>query len=182
MKRLLVATVFVVVLTFAPNAMAADVYCPVGEKVVDVYLKVTNEAEFGRGGNQWSTSAFTEKLVVVRTGLVAYCATTNASGAFETIAGTSPAATGKVRSGIAGTRTARWRSTLFTGFFAPKVATTGYIGEFDFANADVDWTSLYFDSVIGFGLESWSEGFVTSSSGLWVTRDFGSAGDIKNNS
>jgi hypothetical protein len=177
LKGSLVAGLLATALWLAPNALAADL-CPPGETVAAVYLSVENEAEHGRYGNEWATSAFTEKLVVVRTGFLTYCATTNASGQFTTIAGISPAATGRVRSGISGTRTARWRSTSFTGLWNPKVATTGDIGTYDFDDAHTDWTSLYFDDVFGYGLATWAEAFVTSSNGLWVTRDFGSAGDI----
>jgi hypothetical protein len=46
--------------------------------------------------------------------------------------------------------------------------------------AGAGWTSLYFQGVFGFGLESWAEAFTTTSNGYWVTRDFGCAGDITN--
>lgn len=178
---------------FAPGAAAAgETTCPLGITVANVWQKVANDVDAGVAGNGWASLTYTRTIVITQVapatelGPAVYCARANSSGgSFTTYRGTSPRATGRLKEGRTGTITHRWRSTLFSGIFLPKVPVTGSIGTIDYAcdallscPGFVDWRSLFFLETGASGLESYSWGFSGGTYGTYVKRDFGIAGDI----
>lgn len=187
MKRLLVLGAVLAALACAPNALAYgnDPYCPSGRVVAQVYQTVKNDVDRGRAGNAWAQTTYTRKIVVTEVAPLTYCAAANTlNGSFTTFAGISPNATGRVRAGRTGSMIFRWRSTIFTGVFAPKVATSGYLGTFDYGCDQsfvcpgfVDWRDLFFGATAGYEPFSYSYGF-GSEYQAFIRRDFGTWGDI----
>ncbi|HEX6131115.1 MAG TPA: hypothetical protein VF044_05250, partial [Actinomycetota bacterium] len=154
--------------TLAPAATAAgETTCPPGVTVANVWQTVSNDGDTGVAGNAWASMDYARTIVITEVAPLTYCARANSSGGtFTTYRGTSPRATGRVKAGRTGTITHRWRSTLFTGLFLPKVPVTGYIGSVNYGCSEslgcpgfVDWRSLFFAETAGYDLTSFSWGF-----------------------
>jgi len=162
--------------------------CPSGKLVVNVTQKIINDNDSGVAGNAWAYDDIIRHIQVVKTAPNTFCATLSYQGNFSTIAGPSPNNTGTVGDGVVGTFQGGYRSTVFTGTFAPTAPTRGSLGTFNY-NCDtnfncpgyVDWTTLYFSSTSGFGLAWWGWVYHAGNNGSWVNSVDGNSGDITGN-
>lgn len=198
--RISTALAAVVALAFAavPAALAAppdradgpaisDVnkYCPPGQLVVNVSQTVVNAADSGKLGNAWAFEGYTRQIQILRTGPNTYCGGTRYTGTFTTNAGPSPGGGGIVGPGITGSIAGGYRTTNFKAVFVPSAPTSGYIGLFDYqcdltlnCPGYVNWTTLYFKNVQGFGLARWEWIYTTPANGAWFDTYLGYFGDI----
>jgi hypothetical protein len=118
--------------TMPQTVAAADVErCPGGGPlVVNAYGTYRNSADYGADGHVWALDAARESIQIWQIGSNTYCFKRQDIGTFTTFAGVSPEGTGTVRSGVTG----RWYGELvivIRGPFAPKVTTSGFVGDFD---------------------------------------------------
>lgn len=112
-------------------ASAAGAACPGGGPlVVNAYVTYRNGADFGADGHVWALDAARESIQIWQLGTNTYCLKRQDIGTFSTFGGVSPEGTGTVRAGVSG----RWNGEIVAvlhGTFAPKVATHGFVGDFD---------------------------------------------------
>ena len=112
-------------------ASAAGEACPGGGPlVVDAYATYRNSADFGADGHVWALDAARESIQIWQIGTNTYCFKRQDIGTFTTFAGVSPEGTGTVQGGVTG----RWYGEIVAvihGTFAPTVATSGFVGDFD---------------------------------------------------
>ncbi len=164
--------------------------CPSGPLVINVVEKVLNDDDSGVAGNAWALDDFVRQIQVVDTGGGTFCATVSYQGSFTTFAGISPGGTGVVGAGVVGTFEGGYASTLFSATLksTPGARVRGSIGTFDYrcdaafnCPGFVDWTTLYFDNVSGFGLAWWGWTYHAGNNGSWVNAISGNSGDITGN-
>src|SRR5438132_4712526 len=170
-KRITVALVAAAALLAAPTALAMPVdgitgtaynrtaTCPPGKQIVYVTQNITNSADRGQFGSVWAIDNYKRVISLIQITPTTFCAaTTYISGSFTTTGGPSPGGTRPYLSqGIQGTMGAGYRTNVFVGVLRPfPLAQTSGSFSVDYAcNADgycpgyVDWTTLYFTSVIG---------------------------------
>ena len=114
-------------------ASAAVKGCPGGGPlVVNAYGTYRNSADFGADGHVWALDAARESIQIWQVGTNTFCLKRQDIGTFTTFAGVSPEGTGTVSGGVTG----RWNGeivALIHGTFAPTVATSGFVGDFDAA-------------------------------------------------
>jgi hypothetical protein len=112
-------------------ASAAVEACPGGgHLVVNSYLTYRNSADYGADGHVWALDAARESLKIWQIGTNTYCLKRQDTGTFTTFSGSSPEGTGTVSGGVTG----RWYGEIVIvihGTFAPRVATSGFLGDFD---------------------------------------------------
>ena len=180
MKRVLVLCgVLVALAALSPaRARAALPTTCTGTQVAYVSMTVPNEQVTGADGHVWATASYTRQVIIRRYNAFTFCAMTQDSGTFTTIAGVSPGGTGIVSDGITGPLSRSTRTDWFTARWAPSVATSGSIGVVD---ASTPWTSLFFSGTVSFSLTWEARIYQTSGHGCIAYRlDRGGwyAGDI----
>jgi hypothetical protein len=160
--------------------------CPTDNPmVVNSYARYENLADNGADGHVWALDAATRSFQIWRVGTNAYCMKLRDVGTFTTFAGVSPEGIATVSGGVTGSFDGTKYVRIY-GTFAPKVATTGFIGDFD-AQCQQDGTCLgprpgavvlYFSSVyfvdFGWFLATYDGG----ACGTWVQSSSGDSGDI----
>ena len=166
-------------------AAAAVERCPgSGTLVVNAYGTYRNSADYGADGHVWALDAARESIQIWEIGSNTYCFKRQDIGTFTTVAGVSPEGTGAVRSGVTG----RWYGELvivIRGPFAPKVATSGFVGDFD-VQCQQDGTCLgpafnaraYFSSFDSLQFLKAEATFEAGACGVWRQSIDGNTGDI----
>ena len=167
-------------------AAAAVEGCPGGggPLVVNAYGTYRNSADYGADGHVWALDAARESIQISQIGSNTYCLKRQDIGTFATFAGVSPEGTGTVRSGVTG----RWYGELVIvihGPFAPKVATNGFVGDFDL-QCQQDGTCLgpafnaraYFSSFDSLQFLKRDATFEAGACGVWRQSMDGDTGDI----
>ena len=157
-----------------------------GKAVVNVTEKIINDADSGFAG-YWAMDQYTRHIKVWQTGTNTFCADLSYDGTFNAFAGkTGPAGTGTIGSNVDGNFSGGYRSTQFTGTFAPTWSTSGSVGTVDYqcdmnGNCSnlVDWTSKYFSSTSGFYLAWWGWTYKANGHhGTWINAVNGNSGNI----
>ena len=98
--------------------------------VVNAYATFRNLSDLGADGHVWALTAGRASMQLWQVGTNTYCVKRQYMGTFTTFAGVSPEGTGTVSVGVTG----RWNGEIVAvihGTFAPKVATSGFVGDFD---------------------------------------------------
>ncbi len=159
-----------------------------GVVIVDVTQDVTGDIDSGVAGNYWATDAYRRHIRVWEFEDDPYVAVVTYEGAFTSVAGISPGATGEVGEGVTGSLTGGYTSVMFEGEFDPEYPTSGYIGAWDYgcdpATGECEdrpsWLDFYFEAVEGWDLYDWGFGYVPAcpSNGSWVNAASGNIGDI----
>jgi hypothetical protein len=140
MKRLaaaLLALVFVVALsgvglwTPAGAADESPLCAPqVKDQVADVTEHVRNLADLGIDGHVWALTEDDIRIRIWSVGNNHFCVRRDFQGTFRSFAGVSPNLTDTVSAGVTGTEAGTdW--AVFTGTWAPRVPTSGFVGDFD---------------------------------------------------
>ena len=115
----------------ASSAVVKPGSCPTDKPVVvDSYATVENALDYGADGHIWALDAYTASIQIWRLGGDAYCVKVHTVGTSTTFAGLSPEGTGTVRAWVVASADGGWYERVY-GNFAPTVATTGFIGNFD---------------------------------------------------
>ena len=185
----LATVVFAAVAAFAAvprtAASAAVQGCPGGGPlVVNAYATYRNVVDLGADGHVWALDAARWSIQIWQVGTDTYCVKQQHIGTFTTFAGVSPEGTGTVRGGVTG----RWSGQLVSvihGTFAPKVATSGFVGDFDW-QCQQDGTCpgtrptprLYFSSIDSFSFFVFGATFESGTCGVWRQTLDGDTGDI----
>ena len=170
-----------------PQAAAAAAVegCPGGGPlVVNAYGTYSNSADYGADGHVWALDAARESIQIWKIGTNTYCFKRQDIGTFTTFAGVSPEGTGTVRSGVTG----RWYGELvivIQGTFAPNLATSGFVGDFDL-QCQQDGTCLgpafnaraYFSSFDSLEFLKFAGTFEAGACGVWRQSIDGDTGDI----
>lgn len=188
-RRLALAIVVgaaVALATMPLTAAAAEAApCPGGGPlVVNSFATSSNLADFGADGHVWALDAASQSMQIWQIGTDTYCVKRLFVGTFTTFAGVSPEGTGTVSGGVTG----QWRGEIVAviyGTFAPKVATSGFIGDFD-GQCQQDGTCvgpmfnprLYFSSIDSFAFLVRSATFAGGACGVWRQSLSGDTGDI----
>jgi hypothetical protein len=152
--------------------------------VVNSYGTYRNSADYGADGHVWALDAARESLQIWQVGTNTYCLKRHDIGTFTTFAGVSPEGTGTVRGGVTG----RWDGeivALIHGTFAPTIATTGFVGDFD-GQCQQDGTCLgtllnarpYFSSIDSVEYLVFGATFEAGACGVWRQTISGDTGDI----
>jgi hypothetical protein len=161
--------------TLDVSQLATSQCAPSGAAVVDVYYGLKNDYDSGYAGNAWANDSILRHLRVWPT-IGGYCGIVQDAGVFSTFAGPSPSGLSTVSAGILGVLGGGYRSTVFTGTFAPSAyATSGYLGTFDLACTSASNCPgarpsplKYFTGTSGFDLAWWGWQYVTRAHGTWV--------------
>jgi hypothetical protein len=166
-------------------ASAAVKGCPGGGPlVVNAYGTYRNSADYGADGHVWALDAARESIQIWQVGTNTYCLKRQDIGTFTTFAGASPEGTGTVQGGVTG----RWDGeivALIHGTFAPTIATSGFVGDFD-GQCQQDGTCLgtlftarpYFSSIDSVEYLTFSATFAGGACGVWRQSISGDTGDI----
>jgi len=152
--------------------------------VVNAYLTYRNGADFGADGHVWALDAARESIKIWQIGTNTYCVMRQDTGTFTTFAGVSPEGTGTVSGGVTG----RWYGELVAvihGTFAPTVATSGFVGDFD-RQCQQDGTCLlpdfnarkYISNITSVQFITFSATFAGGTCGVWRQSVDGDNGDI----
>jgi hypothetical protein len=179
--------VAVVALAAVPQtaASAAVEPCPGGGPlVVNAYATYRNSADYGADGHVWALDAALESIQIWQIGTNTYCLKRQDIGTFNTFAGVSPEGTGTVRGGVTG----GWYGKIVAvihGTFAPKLATTGFVGNFDL-QCRQNGTCLgpsftgrdYISSIDSVEYLTFSATFAARGCGVWHQSLDGDTGDI----
>ena len=131
-RRLVAVAVFLVAMSFVPSpagAQTAQLSCP-GTAIVNVSYRFANDQVLGLDGEVWGLASGWGHFRVYPAGPGTFCAVSTLAGRFTTFAGPSPAGTGTVPAGLTG-QVVGTNVLRFTGIFAPKLPTSGYVGSFD---------------------------------------------------
>jgi hypothetical protein len=167
------------------DASAAVKGCPGGGPlVVNAFATSQNVLDFGADGHVWALTAARESMQIWQVGTNTYCVKRLFLGTFNTFAGVSPEGTGTVSGGVTG----QWRGEfvlVIHGTFAPKVATSGFVGDFD-GQCQQDGTCLgtlfnprlYFSSIDSFEFFVFGATFEAGPCGVWHQSLSGDTGDI----
>ncbi len=159
--------------------------CPTDKPlVVNMYLTFENSADSGADGHIWALDAGTRSIRVWRLGGDAYCVQGHDVGTSTTFAGLSPEGTGTVRAGVTASFDGTWYERIY-GTFAPTVATTGFIGNFDLqcgqdGTCAGNWPqwSLYFSSIHFSEDGAFAFTADAGACGTWFQSTSGDTGDI----
>ncbi len=213
-SRILMAiSIVAVLLVFATSPSYARVHenlnwgsqinqgeCPNGTLVINITMKVINDADSGFGG-YWALDNYVKHIQVIQTspaaqdtGVATFCATASYQGDFTTYAGTSPSGNSTVGAGVVGTFQGGYIVSNFTGVLkaTPDYKTRGSIGTFNY-NCDstgcgsgnvFDWTAAYFstnDLAVGSNDNFWGWTYHAGNNGSWVNSSGGSTGDVTGN-
>jgi hypothetical protein len=166
-------------------ASAAVKGCPGGGPlVVNAYATYRNGADFGADGHVWALDAARESIQIWQIGTNTYCLKRQDIGTFTTFAGVSPEGTGTVSGGVTG----RWYGEIVVviqGTFAPTVATSGFVGDFD-RQCQQDGTCLlpefgarnYISNITSVQFLTFSATFAGGPCGVWRQSISGNTGDI----
>ena len=185
----LATVVFAAVAAFAAvprtAASAAVQGCPGGGPlVVNAYATYRNAADYGADDHVWALDAARWSIQIWQVGTNTYCVKQQHIGTFTTFAGVSPEGTGTVSGGVTG----RWNGeivALIHGTFAPTIATSGFVGDFDW-QCQQDGTCpgtrptprLYFSSIDSFSFFVFGATFESGTCGVWHQSLDGNKGDI----
>ena len=173
------------VATVPQTAASAVQRCPGGGPlVVNAYGTFSNLADLGADGHVWALTAGRASMQIWQVGTNTYCVKRDYHGTFTTFAGVSPEGTGTVSGGVTG----RWNGEIVAvihGTFAPKVATMGFVGEFD-GQCQQDGTCLgtqfnprrYFSSIDSFEFFVFGAKYEAGACGVWQQSLDGDKGDI----
>jgi hypothetical protein len=127
------ALVLAIVVAPARAARADDspVCAPqVKDQVADVTEHLQNWADTGVDGHVWALTDAVVRIRVYNVGSNHFCVQRDIHGSFRTFAGVSPNLTGTVNAGVTGTENGTdW--AVITGPWAPRVALSGFVGDFD---------------------------------------------------
>ena len=170
-----------------PQAAAAAAVegCPGGGPlVVNAYGTYSNSADYGADGHVWALDAAHESIQIWKIGTNTYCFKRQDIGTFTTFAGVSPEGTGTVSGGVTG----RWYGKIVAvihGTFAPTVATSGFVGDFD-RQCQQDGTCLlpdfnarnYISNITSVQFITFSATFAGGTCGVWRQSVDGDTGDI----
>ena len=155
------------------------------KKIINVKQKIRNSVDSGIAGNSWAMDDYNRHIEVWKLADGSFCAILKYEGRFVTVPGPSPGNTGTLDAGIKGTFEGGYRTTVFTGTFAPSVSTHGNIGTFDYqcdisGNCPglVNWADLYFTDRAGYDLEWWGWVYHAGRHGYWINSIDGNSGDI----
>ena len=166
-------------------ASAAGQSCPGGgPMVVNAYATFRNLSDLGADGHVWALTAGRASMQLWQVGTDTYCVKRQYMGTFTTFAGVSPEGTGTVSAGVTG----RWNGeivALIHGTLAPKVATSGFVGDFD-GQCQQDGTCLgsmfnprlYFSSIDSFEFFVFGATYAGGACGVWRQSLDGDTGDI----
>jgi hypothetical protein len=183
-RVLFIVTVLVAALTTAQSpagGLTPDLSCP-GRPLVNVSYLFANDQLLGLDGEVWAVGSGYGQFRLYPAGAGAFCAVSTVAGTFTTFAGPSPAGTGTVPAGITGYLVGT-NVLRFTGDFAPKLPTRGFVGSFD-ARCDqfecetpIQFGRNYVDvngppEVLGYRFVH------VSRCGVWIETSTGSQGDI----
>jgi hypothetical protein len=169
----------------AAAASAAREACPGGAPlVVNAYATYRNSADYGADGHIWALDAARTSRQIWQIGPNTYCLKRQDIGTFTSFAGVSPEGTGIVSAGVTG----RWYGEIVVvihGTFAPKVATSGFVGDFDL-QCQQDGTCLgsgfsgssYFSSIDSAQYLTFAATFEGGACGVWRQSLDGDTGDI----
>jgi hypothetical protein len=180
------ATLATLLLVGASAAVKPD-GCPTDKPLVvkNAYATFQNAADYGADGHVWALDAMTASIQVWRLGGDAYCAKVHSVGTSTTIAGLSPEGTGTVRAGVTASADGTFYERI-NGTFAPTVATTGFIGNFD-PQCQQDGTcagqlpgveQLYFSTVHHVDYGAFAFTADAGACGTWFQSTSGDTGDI----
>ena len=185
-RRLVVAVaVLLAALTGLPSPAGGlttpELSCP-GSPIVNVSYLFANDQLLGLDGEVWAIGRGYGQFRLYPAGAGAFCAVSTVAGTFTTFAGPSPAGTGTVPAGLAG-YVAGTNVLRFTGQFAPKLPTQGFVGSFD-ARCDrfdcetpIQFGRNYVD--VNGPPQVLAYRFVhISRCGIWIETSTGSVGDI----
>jgi hypothetical protein len=161
----------------------AKKFCPSGTNVAYVTQNVVNQADVGLAWNTWAADSYQRIISITRVGANAYCAATRVTGTFSTSFGLSPAATGTVSSGDAGSVYGGERTTVFIAKWRPTVPTSGSIGTVYCdptfgCPSEIDWSSLFFRDMVGYDLAWWTFSYYGGTHGNWLNQADRTQGDI----
>ena len=167
------------------DASAAAKECPGGGPlVVNASATFRNLADFGADGHVWALTAGRASMQLWQVGTNTYCVKRQYQGTFTTFAGVSPEGTGTVSGGVTG----QWNGEIVAvihGTFAPRVATRGFVGDFD-GQCQQDGTCLgtffnprlYFSSIDSFEFFVFGATYAGGACGVWRQSLDGDTGDI----
>lgn len=151
--------------------------CGNGTLVIDVTMKVVNDADSGFGG-YWALDNYTKHVQVWQTGEDTFCAVASYMGEFTSVAGTSPSGNSMISDGVTGTMQGGYRTTQFTGTLDPQLATHGNIGTFDYTCTITggiasgcnyfSWVDTYFTNASGLTFDWWGWIYHAGNNGTWV--------------
>lgn len=152
--------------------------------LVDVRFTLVNDYDSGFAGNAWANDTIDRHLRVWSEQDGTYCAVTDDHGSFVTFAGPSPSGLSTVPAGIRGKLEGGYATTMFSGTFAPSLATRGSLGTFDLACTDAytcpgahpSYRS-YFASTAGDDLAGWGWIYHAGRNGTWLNEAGVSASD-----
>lgn len=191
---------------FNPDKQLSQSSCGknLGNPLVDVKQKVTNDVDDGVGGNNWAFDYYTKNIKVWQTspaasGSATYCAIVTYDGSFFAVPGqvgpgNIPAGE-KIHSPITGDLSGGYRAT-YNGTFVPTTwpthgnitPTTDYacvitLAKGDLANCPgyIDWLGKYFTSSDDFAswLQPWwGWQYKGGSHGTWINSSDGNTGNI----
>jgi len=156
-----------------------------GSPVINVTMKLLNDADSGQAGNYWGMDTFNKTIQVWPQVDGTYCAVVKYTGKFVGAAGqTSPGALGVLTGMEKGTVEGGYVATIDGALRAtPLWKTRGNVGTIDL-NCDlaghcpggIDWVGQYFSSYT-FDYQWW--GWVYHGDhNTWVNSSDGNAGDI----
>jgi hypothetical protein len=160
--------------------------CPTDKPlVVDSYVTGENDADYGADGHVWALDAGTRFIRIWRLGGDAYCVQLHDVGTFTSFAGLSPEGTGTVSAGVTGSYDGTSYLRIY-GTFAPTVATTGFVGNFDVqcqqdgtcAGSGPRLRRLYFSSIYNFDGGAFAYTYDGGACGTWFQSSSGDTGDI----
>jgi hypothetical protein len=163
---------------------AAVEACPGGGPlVVNAYATYRNSADIGADGHVWALDAARESIQLWQIGTNTYCLKRQDLGTFTSLSGVSPEGTGTISGGVTG----RWYGEIVAvihGTFAPKLATQGFVGDFDL-QCQQDGTCLgaafnprAYLSIDSVQFLKFSATFAAGSCGVWRQSIDGNTGDI----
>lgn len=161
----------------------AKKFCPPGTNILYVTQNVVGQPDIGLAANRWATDSYRRIISVVRTGPNTYCGATSYTGSFTSTLATSPGTTGLVYSGVYGSLYGGERTTVFTAKWRPTVPTSGSIGTVYCdpilgCPSAIDWQSLFFQDINGFGTAWWSFTYYGGTHGNWRNQADSNLGDI----
>jgi len=160
--------------------------CPTDKPlVVNAHATYENALDYGADGHVWALDAATAYIKIWHLGGDAYCAKVHDVGTSTTFAGLSPEGTGTVRAGVTASDDGTFYERI-NGTFAPTVATTGFIDNYD-TQCQQDGTcatqlplveQLYFSSVhhVDYGAFAFTAN--AGACGTWYQSTSGDSGDI----
>lgn len=174
-----------------PSSVALPPLSCTGTLLVDVSVRVLNEADAGVLGNIWALDAINERARVWQTVAPSavgspggYCVVTSSSGSFVTFAGPSPEGSGTVTAGVDGWVVSVQRFEV-TAIFQPVVPVSGFLGTFDFrcnqqgvCPGNVRFSSFLFQHITAFGGAGLASVYFAGRHGTWVQTSSGDLGDI----